>query len=192
MLKNQSQEKSIPEVMFSSGVCNSYNVANHNCRKVDLLPLSNKSMKHWSMASARLRPWPLGMTFFMMNQKSNWWIDVMSPFWRIGVFSALFADSIFGRVPATVGFQERIHPHGHTHQSQQLKHPISHPTVRTLGDNAISIKLCQIGYRNPNWVFVNKANQPWARSLSRNTARACSWQYATFIILPFTTLLWRN
>jgi len=40
MLKNTSQKKTIPKFVFPGGVCNPYNMSNHDGRKVDLfLPI---------------------------------------------------------------------------------------------------------------------------------------------------------
>jgi len=49
--------------------------------------LSIISIRHWSIASVRLRPWLLGMTLLIINQNSNWWMDVISSFFTDwGVF----------------------------------------------------------------------------------------------------------
>jgi len=60
MLKKQSQEKSILEVVFSGGVHNPCNMTDHNCRKVDLLPpvqQVNEALMHGIRKVAALTPW---------------------------------------------------------------------------------------------------------------------------------------
>jgi len=60
MLKNQSQEESIPEVMFPGGVRNPYNMTDHNCWKVDLLPpvqQVDEALIHGICKVVALTPW---------------------------------------------------------------------------------------------------------------------------------------